>query len=101
MSYISIWRFKVKAGRGAEFERAYGPEGDWVQLFRRSKGYLRTTLVRTVPDADTYLTIDEWISSTDFKTFKERFHDQYDALDRLFSELTDDEVQIGEFESVR
>ncbi|MEW5800020.1 MAG: antibiotic biosynthesis monooxygenase [Bacteroidota bacterium] len=101
MSYIYIWQFKVMAGKEKEFERAYGPEGDWVQLFRQSKGYLRTILVRTIADANTYLTIDEWISSADFLTFKKQFHDEYYTLDSRFSGLTTDEMQIGEFESVK
>ncbi len=37
MSYIYIWRFNVKKGMESEFERAYGPKGEWVRLFRQSR----------------------------------------------------------------
>jgi hypothetical protein len=37
--YATVWEFRVRADRRAEFERHYGPDGSWVALFRRGDGY--------------------------------------------------------------
>lgn len=101
MSYIYIWQFKVAKGRGLEFERAYGPDGDWVRLFRRSKGYVRTTLIRDIKESSLYITIDEWESRDYFQKFKEKFQADYSKLDLQFSSLTESEILIGEYEGVQ
>jgi hypothetical protein len=35
--YLRIWDFTPKPEALAEFEKFYGPDGEWVQLSRRSK----------------------------------------------------------------
>ena len=35
-TYIVVWEFQVKAECEAEFVTAYGPDGEWARLFRRS-----------------------------------------------------------------
>ena len=52
MNYVRTWRFRTAAGRQDEFEKAYGPDGDWAQLFHRGDGYLGTELVRLAPGGD-------------------------------------------------
>ena len=44
--YAYIWEYTVRPERVAEFEQAYGPDGEWVRLFRRAGGYVRTELHR-------------------------------------------------------
>jgi len=48
--YVILWRFRPVVGRESEFERAYGPCGEWVRLFRREEGYLGTELLRRSDD---------------------------------------------------
>ena len=36
--YLYIWNFKVPAENEVEFQKKYGPEGDWVELFRKAEG---------------------------------------------------------------
>jgi hypothetical protein len=47
--YVVLWRFRPREGRQSEFERAYGPSGEWALLFRRSDGYLGTELLSSAP----------------------------------------------------
>ena len=35
--YVIIWRFRPAVGREGEFERAYGPSGEWARLFGREE----------------------------------------------------------------
>jgi len=37
-----LWSFQTDPARIAEFEQAYGPDGDWARLFRRGAGFLGT-----------------------------------------------------------
>ena len=89
-----VWRFTTDAPE--EFERHYGPEGSWAQLFRRSTGYVRTDLLS---DGSCYLTIDWWRSPDGFAEFKREHGDEYAALDRECEALTRSEEKVGEFES--
>ncbi|MEH6631282.1 MAG: hypothetical protein V7776_10665 [Halopseudomonas aestusnigri] len=44
-SYSYVWEFIVREGSNAEFEKRYGPAGDWVELFRLGAGFLTTELM--------------------------------------------------------
>ena len=88
-----LWRYRVKPEHAEEYERVYGPDGDWAQLFRRAKGYLGTELLRS-PNGD-YLTIDRWRSASDFAAFKEKYGDDYAALDARTEAWTEEEMNLG------
>jgi hypothetical protein len=60
--YVVLWRFRPREGRQSEFERAYGPSGEWALLFRRGDGYLGTELLQRSEDPREYLTLDRWTS---------------------------------------
>jgi hypothetical protein len=32
--FVALWEYEVKPGEEERFEKAYGPDGDWVRLFR-------------------------------------------------------------------
>jgi hypothetical protein len=44
--FTVVWEFRVPARQRRAFEKTYGPEGAWVQLFRTGEGYVRTELLR-------------------------------------------------------
>ena len=67
--YVCLWEFRVKGERVGEFERAYGPEGDWVRLFRRADGYLGTELLRDAGEPGRFITVDRWRSRKDYESF--------------------------------
>src|SRR5690348_15417809 len=97
---VILWRFQVKPGCEAEFERAYGPAGEWAKLFRRGAGYLGTELLREVGEHPSYPTIDRWSSQAAHAAFGARWRDEYRALDERFEELTQQETLLGSFSTV-
>jgi heme-degrading monooxygenase HmoA len=98
--YIYIWDFIVSKSSVLEFEKCYGPNGKWAELFRKSTGYLKTELIKDKSDPLRYLTIDHWQSERDHAEFLATFKDEYDELDRLFEELTVHETKIGTFTTI-
>ena len=90
----TIWRFRVPAGAIADFEHAYGPEGDWASLFARAQGYAGTELLRLDNEA-VYLTIDRWQSESDYRSAKKTLEAEYAALDRRCEAYTCEETWLG------
>ncbi len=85
--FVAVWRYEVETAHRAEFERTYGPDGPWVDLFNRSDQFDRTELINGSIDGQ-YITIDYWKSEAGFKAFMEAFRDEYEELDRHFQNLT-------------
>jgi heme-degrading monooxygenase HmoA len=75
--YVILWRFRPLEGQESEFERAYGPSGEWALLFGRDDGYLGTELLRRSEDSREYLTLDRWVSRAAYETFHSRFSSVY------------------------
>jgi len=98
--HVIIWEFRARRGREAEFERAYGPKGDWAEFFRRGEGYLGTELIRDIETEGRYVTIDRWTSQTAFETFRSQNVGQYEAIDRQCELLTEHEARVGSFLSI-
>jgi heme-degrading monooxygenase HmoA len=96
--YVILWRFRPLEGQESEFERAYGPSGEWALLFVREDGYLGTELLRRSEDSREYLTLDRWVSRAAFETFHSRFSSEYRRLDDRLEELTEVETPLGAFE---
>ncbi len=55
-----IWEYEVKLEHLKAFELAYGPIGEWVQLFQNSDGYIATELHCNKNDPQHFVTIDYW-----------------------------------------
>jgi len=100
MGFVYVWEFRVRPEAVAAFEAAYGPEGDWVRLFRRHAGYLGTDLLRDAAEPTRWLTIDRWRSRADRDRCRELAATEFDAIDRACEALTFDERHLGDFESV-
>lgn len=95
--YVIIWEFIAKKRCKEKFEPAYGPEGEWVKLFRHGKGFISTQLLRDTSSKHRYLTIDQWKSESAYTTFRHRYSREYQQLDERFSTLTEYEALIGTF----
>jgi [ribosomal protein S18]-alanine N-acetyltransferase len=80
------------------FEQAYGPEGDWVQLFRRGEDYLGSELIRDRGLRLRYVTLDHWNSRQAYLRFKKENRHAYHAIDAKCEALTTREKLIGEFD---
>jgi heme-degrading monooxygenase HmoA len=96
--FVVVWEFQVKAGKSDEFERVYGPDGDWAQLFRKGEGYRRTELIRDLEAEGRYLTIDFWASREGYLRFSEENQAEYRAIDEKCESLTQAEALLGTFE---
>jgi heme-degrading monooxygenase HmoA len=95
--YIRVWEIQAKAGLEDEFEKAFGPEGQWVALFRKSKAFLRTELFRDLEDNGRYFIVDHFASQSAFQSFLKENRDEYDALDRDCERLCASEKRLGSF----
>jgi heme-degrading monooxygenase HmoA len=97
--YNILWEFCVKPGREAEFEKHYGSDGTWAQLFRRGKGYIRSNLFLDVSNPLRYLTVDVWNSQEQFENFESEYGKEYKAIDKICEELTTKEVRLSAWDS--
>ena len=99
LMFVYLWEYVVLPRHKADFERAYGAEGAWVELFSRAAGYVDTSLVRDRADPNRFVTIDRWESSEAHSAFLESFRAEFDELDARCEDLTESETLIGHFES--
>jgi heme-degrading monooxygenase HmoA len=97
--HVILWEFRVREGREADFEKAYGPDGDWARLFRRAAGYLGTELLADPDLPRRYVTVDRWASGEAHSDFLRRWKSEYEALDSSCRSLTDVETPFGAFET--
>jgi heme-degrading monooxygenase HmoA len=93
---VSVWRYRVRAVKTDVFLRAYGPDGEWVDLFRRGEGYISTELLRDTTDPAVFMTIDRWESRAAYDTFRKKFAEEYLARDSICSAFTEDEELLLE-----
>jgi heme-degrading monooxygenase HmoA len=99
-NFTAIWEFHVKPEARSQFERIYGPDGDWAQLFRRSPEYCGTTLLQDRDHPERYLTLDHWASRDALAQFKREHHADYAALDKKCESLTEKETFVGDFDNL-
>ena len=95
--FIVIWQFEIAEEKIAAFEVAYGPQGAWAQLFRKSPDYKGTELLRDAYETGKFLTIDRWSSEEAFRAFRKEHDAEYEALDRSCDALTASETRIGAY----
>ena len=95
--FVVVWQFEIAEEKIAAFEAAYGPDGSWAQLFRRSPEYRGTELLRNAHVPGTYLTIDRWTCDGAFRAFRKEHDADYEALDRACDALTSRETRIGAY----
>jgi heme-degrading monooxygenase HmoA len=92
--------FSYEARDPAEFEHAYGPDGEWAAFFRDGAGYVGTELLRDVENPGRYLVIDRWDSREAYQSFVEANRDEY--MRRVDESVFyyDSELRFGTFENV-
>jgi heme-degrading monooxygenase HmoA len=98
--YAYIWEYIVSPDRLADFQKAYGPAGEWVQLFRKAPGYRRTELHRDQTNAQRFVTIDYWESAAAWQAFRSHFAAEFEALDARCETLTLHERELGRFDPI-
>ncbi len=96
--FAYVWRYEVRPGDEARFERLYGPGGEWVRLFRGSPDYVGTDLLRG--PAGVYVTIDRWTSREPYEAFAAEHRNEWGTLDARGERLTSAERLLGEYDVV-
>ncbi len=100
--------FSYETHDSAEFERAYGTDGEWAEFFRPGRGYIGTELLKDVEAAagspasasgGRYLVIDRWESTTAYNDFVAENREEYMRRVDETRFLYDSELRFGTFES--
>jgi heme-degrading monooxygenase HmoA len=97
IGFMAVWEFQVREESQAQFEKVYGMDGEWAQLFRRSPGYVRTELLKDAHNPGRYVTLDLWDSQKAYESFKAEHAPEYKTIDQFCENLTVSEIEIGEF----
>ena len=92
--------FRYEARDAAEFERVYGPEGEWAQFFRRGRGYVGSELLRDLEEPERYLVIDRWESVEAYNAFLAEHESEYVRRSEETSVYYVQELRFGTFENV-
>jgi hypothetical protein len=98
--FVALWEYEVKPGCEERFENAYGPDGDWVRLFRSDSHYYETRLVRDSFRRGVYLTMDFWESRGAYEEFMAVHRAEYAAMDGTCEGMTLRERKVGWFEMI-
>jgi hypothetical protein len=98
--FVALWEYEVKPGCEERFENGYGPDGDWVRLFRSDSHYYETRLVRDSFRPGIYLTLDFWNSREAYEKFMAIHKEEYKTLDACGEELTSNERRLGWYELI-
>jgi len=97
---LIAWEYMIRPDRVEEFEALYRPDGPWVELFKRSPGFLSTTLMRDARDPLRYIIADRWSSQASYEAFKLDFAADYAALSERGERTHRAEHLIGQFQFV-
>ncbi len=92
--------FSYEVHDAPEFERAYGPEGEWAQFFRRGRGYVATELLRDVEAPGRYLVVDRWESADAYNAFVAEHREEHMSRVDETRFHYDSELRFGTFENV-
>jgi hypothetical protein len=95
-----LWEFYIQPEKRTEFEHYYADTGPWANLFRKSLAYRGTTLVKDMERPARYLVTDTWTDLAAFQNFKASYQDDYDELDKLGEQFTEEEHYLGLFVAV-
>src|SRR3954468_24792404 len=92
--------FSYEARDPDGFERAYGPDGEWAEFFRRGRGYVGTELLRDVENPGRYLVVDRWESRDAYREFVDEHREEYMRRVDESAFHYDSELRFGTFENV-
>ena len=97
-----LFEYEVEEGARAEFERVYGPDGDWARFFRAGEGYLGTELHASVdsPSPRRFLVVDRWTTQDAYADFLAAHAEEYERRSEAAASLYVSETRIGCFEQI-
>ena len=83
-----------------DFERVYGPKGEWVDFFRGGRGFVGTELLRELDNPGRYLVLDRWESRETFEQFATEHQSEYFRRSEEARVYYLQELQLGVYENV-
>src|SRR5438874_12195810 len=92
--------FVYEARDPDDFERIYGPEGEWAEFFRSGAGYVGTELLRDVETAGRYLVVDRWDTRDAYQAFVGEHRDEYMRRVDETAFYYEQELRVGTVENV-
>jgi heme-degrading monooxygenase HmoA len=92
--------FSYEVSDTAEFERVYGPDGDWASFFGGARGYIGTELLRDVESPGRYIVVDRWETADAYNAFANEHREEYMRRVDDTRFLYDQELRFGTFENV-
>ena len=92
---IRVWEYDVRETAVADFERVYGPDGAWAQLFSCSDGFEGTELFASVSRPGRYLSVDRFRDEASWRRFQTEHREAYLALDAESEVLTVAERELA------
>jgi quinol monooxygenase YgiN len=95
-----VWRFDVRPGAGAEFERLYGSDGAWTALSRRSRSFLGSSFLRDISSETRYLLVEYWSEMMVYEKHLASYHAQLETLERQRATLVDTIEAVGVFSAL-
>ncbi len=75
-----VWQFDVQPGRGEEFERLHGADGEWTKLSRRSRSFLGSSFLKELATPRRYLLVEYWSEMFVYEKHLADFSDEVDEL---------------------
>jgi len=93
-----VFRYEVRDPE--QFERVYGPEGEWARFFMDADGYIGTELLRDLDEPERYLVIDRWETAELYNLFVAERRDEYMRRADEARALYVQELRFGTFENV-
>ena len=92
--------FSYQAREPEQFERVYGPEGEWAEFFRTGRGYVGTELLRDAETPGRYVVVDRWDSADAYNEFVATNRTEYMARVDDTRVYYEQELRLGTFENV-
>ena len=92
--------FSYEVRDAAQFEAAYGTDGEWAGFFAGAAGYIGTELLRDVEAPGRYLVIDRWETADTYNAFVAEHREEFMRRVDDARYAVDQELRFGTFENV-
>jgi hypothetical protein len=95
-----VWEFEVAAGKGDEFERFYGADGEWTKLSRRSRSFLGSSFLRDIATQNRYIVVEYWGEMVVYERHLASLGDRLKALERRRDQFVARVHPMGVFQAL-
>jgi hypothetical protein len=95
-----VWQFEVQPGRGDDFERLHGADGDWTKISRRSRSFLGSSFLKELADPRRYLLVEYWSEMFVYEKHLADFSDEVEELKARRADMIVQTVPFGIFDAL-